>query len=323
MFQFLSLQMTKMTRLSRRKSGDRERRLMPDVFRADGWCAITQSVKGASHFNSGLPNQDAIAVRRGKAGLIVAISDGHGGSRYVRSDIGARLAVETAVQELHPFAAGTAGRIFSKNELESRIPMLLARKWDQAVATDLEGSPLRAEERCKSGVEVGEERSCYGATLIVIVATKTLLLYVHLGDGDIVEVDRRGNVFRPLTKDASLIGNETTSLCSPEPWKSMRMVSRVLDSDNKDDQPSLILAATDGYANCFRDETSFLKAGKDFHELLSRPDGVEVVQEHLHGWLRESSDKYSGDDISVALVCRPVGRKTKRIQKGGEANGTA
>jgi len=297
--------------------------ISPQVCSANGWRAVTESVIGASHVQSGLPNQDKIAVAKGKAGLIVAMSDGHGGSRYVRSDRGAGFAVTTAVGELKPFIDGTASHVISRSELESRIPQALTRRWQEAVRSDLSKSGLTDEERTKSGVAEGDELSCYGATLIAVVVTTTFLLYLQLGDGDIVEVDKSGNVFKPFLKDVSLLGNETMSLCSPEPSKNFRILSRVLDSDNRDEHPSVILVATDGYANCFKDEASLLQAGKDFHDLFLRSDGVPVIRKHLHDWLRESSDKYSGDDISVALICGPRAQTEKSIQGGGKTNGKA
>ena len=57
------------------------------------WAAATASVRGASHERDGKPNQDAVRVVQvvGKtAGLVAAVCDGHGGNRYVRSDVGAR-----------------------------------------------------------------------------------------------------------------------------------------------------------------------------------------------------------------------------------------
>lgn len=285
-------------------------------YKSRQWCATTESVRGATHIASGLPNQDAIAVKQMPEGLIMAISDGHGSSRYVRSDVGALLAVDIAIQELSPLAKETGGRFTSGSELESRLTQVVVRNWDKAVAAHLAESPLSADERARSGVAVVDDHLCYGATLLAVVATSSFVLYLQLGDGDILVVERSGNILRPIPKDPALIGNETTSLCSPESWNSMRLIRRVTDPDNRDEHPMLVLAATDGYANCFKDESSFLKAAKDFHELLSQPSGLSVVSKHLNEWLRDSSDNYSGDDISLALLSRRGHRKDQGRSKG-------
>ena len=71
--------------------------------------------------------------------------------------------------------------------------------------------------------------------------------------------------------------------------------------------PALILAATDGYANAYRDEASFRQVAGDFWTLL-RDEGEAAVQPHLTEWLNEASQQGSGDDISVGLVWRPPDR---------------
>ncbi|HEY4609378.1 MAG TPA: protein phosphatase 2C domain-containing protein, partial [Ilumatobacteraceae bacterium] len=61
---------------------------------AGRWAAVTASVRGASHERNGKPNQDAVRVVQAKGstpGLVAAVCDGHGGDRYVRSDVGSRL----------------------------------------------------------------------------------------------------------------------------------------------------------------------------------------------------------------------------------------
>ena len=77
-----------------------------------------QSRLGASHVKSGKPCQDASIAWQSDDGLthIVVTADGHGGDTYVRSDVGARLATEIALQHLRQliekpdFAAAIAGR---------------------------------------------------------------------------------------------------------------------------------------------------------------------------------------------------------------------
>jgi serine/threonine protein phosphatase PrpC len=70
------------------------------------WRIIGESVTGASHERTDLPNQDSIGFLPESGHgtrAIVAISDGHGGAKYFRSDVGAKLAVETATQVVDEF----------------------------------------------------------------------------------------------------------------------------------------------------------------------------------------------------------------------------
>jgi hypothetical protein len=64
-----------------------------------------------------------------------------------------------------------------------------------------------------------------------------------------------------------------------------------------------VLLATDGYANSFREDAGFLRIGGDLLEMI-RQDGIEGVDGNLETWLNEASELGSGDDITVALVCR-------------------
>ena len=88
--------------------------------------------------------------------------------------------------------------------------------------------------------------------------------------------------------------------CVRQAWNEARVRFQTLAGA----PPALILAATDGYANAYRDEASFRQVAGDFWTLL-RDEGEAAVQPHLSEWLNEASQQGSGDDISVGLVWRP------------------
>ena len=67
--------------------------------------------------------------------------------------------------------------------------------------------------------------------------------------------------------------------------------------------PALILAATDGYANSFRNEASFQQVARDLWAMV-RDERLEPVQSNLENWLNEASRQGSGDDITVGVLCR-------------------
>ena len=72
------------------------------------WRVIGESVRGAGHKRNGMPNQDAYTcLPESGVGsvLCVAVADGHGSTRYFRSDVGARLAVQSATEVLQAFLA--------------------------------------------------------------------------------------------------------------------------------------------------------------------------------------------------------------------------
>jgi hypothetical protein len=267
-------------------------------------------------------NQDALRWwPRSGAGstLVLANSDGHGGARYVRSQIGAQLAVRTAVQVLSRdlLALSRSDTTKTENKLdliqlkrtcEEWLPKVLVRRWQERVERHLRRYPLSHDERALVVHETHpvpahtpkQSRGirAYGATLLAVLITDTFHLYVQLGDGDILTVNAEGRVTRPpLPVDERLIGNETTSLCTPEAWRTVKLYFQPLINP----PPSLILLATDGYANSFVDGDAFEQVGADLLEAL-RSQGVDEISSDLPEWLWHTSISGSGDDITVALA---------------------
>jgi serine/threonine protein phosphatase PrpC len=279
-----------------------------------GWRVIGSSVRGASHTRTGLPNQDAAGWLQ-KAGssraLIVAVSDGHGSAKCFRSHIGSRLAIESAIALAQEFINGQPdlnNLSAIKRTAEERLPQELSRRWREAVEAHIESNPITAEELDAlekiDGITARETISnkptyAYGATILTVVIMESFILYLQLGDGDILLVSNRGDVERPLPKDERLFANETTSLISQSAWSEFRFGFQTLVGP----PPALILLSTDGYANSFVNEEAFIKVGADLLEMI-RADGLDKVDESLEAWLTEATQTGSGDDTTLALICR-------------------
>ena len=152
----------------------------------------------------------------------------------------------------------------------------------------------------------------YGATLLAAAATDKVLLYLQLGDGEILSVSATGTTTRPLPPDDRLIANQTTSLCQPEAWRDFRS-SWVTNGAI----PTLVLLSTDGYANSFRSDDDFLKIGQDYLEII-REQGISSLAEELPAILTEATQQGSGDDITLAILqddlapAAPAGSKVPR-----------
>ena len=139
----------------------------------------------------------------------------------------------------------------------------------------------------------------YGATLLGTVVTDSFIIYLQIGDGEILSVSEEGEVRRPIPPDERLLGNDTTSLCSAKPWLDFRIVFQALTTA----PPSLVLLSTDGYINSFTDTGEFMKVGPDFLNLINA-HGLEAVDGKLEDWLTEASQKGSGDDITLGIISR-------------------
>ncbi|MDQ2686808.1 MAG: protein phosphatase 2C domain-containing protein [Armatimonadota bacterium] len=276
------------------------------------WRVVGRSVMGASHTRSGKPNQDALGWQP-DAGVgttaILAVADGHGSAKCFRSERGSRLAVETALDELASLLAGQGNdTTAAKRIAQERLPQTIVRRWRQRVDDDLAREPLtdgelqtlaRAEGEAAQRLVAEQPALAYGSTLLAAVATTAFLLYVQIGDGDILCVSDAGDVSRPVAGDARLIANETTSLCTVEAWKDFRVTFQPLAGT----PPALIVLSSDGYANSFQNEAAFLQVGQDLHALIAT-EGLDVVADNLEAWLAQASQEGSGDDVTVAVLAR-------------------
>jgi serine/threonine protein phosphatase PrpC len=281
---------------------------------ATAWGIVGHSVRGASHIRAGIPNQDAIHwLPRSEKGppLILAVSDGHGSSKSFRSDVGSRLAVERTawlVQDLLDGQPDRGNLSAIKRTAEERLPKEIVRRWQIAVAAHLKKYPFTEEELATIAEKRGERgrqqildnpRLAYGATILAVLAAQDFLLFLQLGDGDILTVMEDGQVLRPMPRDPRLIANETTSLCMDDAWREMRCHFQTLSGQ----PPALVLVSTDGYANSFVNEAAFLRVGSDILEMMCER-GVRAVSSDIPSWLREASEAGSGDDITLGVLYR-------------------
>src|SRR5260370_30202870 len=116
-------------------------RMMGEKYKTE-WRSICESVKGASHARSGRPNQDAISwfpTSGDSLPLILAVSDGHGGTKYFRSDEGARFAVAAAIDALSRFQEILGSfSTSSRMELEEHLTKSLVNTWRSEVNAHLQ-----------------------------------------------------------------------------------------------------------------------------------------------------------------------------------------
>ncbi|HEX8290114.1 MAG TPA: protein phosphatase 2C domain-containing protein, partial [Pyrinomonadaceae bacterium] len=196
--------------------------------------------------------------------------------------------------------------------LESRakdfLPPEFVGRWREAAEADLKARPFTEDELAaverKDGPRARrlvEENPllAYGATSLTVAVADAFALYLQLGDGEIINVSGAGEVVRALPEDERLFANETTSLCTPDAEDNFRVRLQHF----AEEPPALILLSTDGYVNSFSDSAGFFKVGSDLLDML-RADGFDRVNESLKGWLEEATRSGSGDDCTVALLCR-------------------
>ena len=256
------------------------------------WRAVSASRRGSAH-GEGVPNQDAVQVRRvaGTRGdaWVVAVADGHGGARYVRSDLGARTAVDVAVRAV---AHALADRDDPAAVLREVVPRIV-EEWRAQVAADARDRPFTDEERARGG---DGSVMAYGATLLVAVVGGHGVAVAQVGDGDAL-VRSHGFATRPVPGDDRLVASETTSLCLDSAVDDFRFAV-VPDSA----EPDLVLLTTDGYGNSFAQADWWHGLVDDLATFVVR-SGFDRVADELPGWLEESA-RVGGDDVSAVLLVR-------------------
>ena len=107
-------------------------------------------------------------------------------------------------------------------------------------------------------------------------------------------------------------------------WRDFRIGFQTF---GRADRPALVLLATDGYANAFREDAGFLQVGTDLLAMI-REEGLQHVAAGLETWLAEASDSGSGDDVTLGLLCRrdavagnaPAGQGVAAGGRGGRAD---
>ncbi len=270
-------------------------------------------MRGSIHRGNDLPNQDCIAWVQKETDSgeveVLSLADGHGSEKYFLSHIGARIVVQVANDLLYQFAQVSAGLSLTDIKVGiERLPFQIVRQWRQLVEDDWNSPERRKEaEGWLDNPEIvrAAETSpliAYGTTLLSVLVTERFILYLQIGDGDILAIDAHSEITEPVPPDGRNIANETTSLSNPTAMRDFRVEFRRRDSS----VPALIMLATDGYANSFLTRTGFHKVGSDIWQMI-RADGEagwQAVEKQLEGWLQRTTELGSGDDISVGLLCR-------------------
>ncbi|HEX3932974.1 MAG TPA: protein phosphatase 2C domain-containing protein [Nocardioides sp.] len=271
-----------------------------DAVGAATWRVTSASRKGSSHGDD-VPNQDAVqflAVKdaSGADVCVAAVSDGHGGRRYVRSDVGSSLAVGAAVTQVAEALREHTGAESFEALLRREVPELV-RGWRASVLSHLKAHPFTDAESRRAGADLGSDPVvAYGATLLVVVVGDRGVGLAQIGDGDAL-VRTHGFATRPVPGDPRLVAGETTSLCLDTAVSDFRYAALPGSAD-----PDLVLLASDGYGNSFADKDWWRAVVGDLAWFLTDHD-FEDFATQFPTWLGESA-QVGGDDVSAVVIAR-------------------
>jgi len=274
------------------------------------WLGFGESIVGDSHLRRGTKCQDAIGWLVGKNRAVMAIADGHGDKKCIHSDVGAKIAVEVAIDTLlgfSEFLEEPRKLPFFGHIAENYLPKLIVQSWREKIR--------KAYRHIANSefLQDDEIYELYGTTLVSALVVGDVGLFIQIGDGEILVVRADGSVFEPLSND-ELFGNYTNSLSLPNATTKFRVGTTRFDVG----KPALVLLCSDGISNSFVDEENFFKLGSDYLKLLE-DRGFEYVVKKLPKWSKEIGHGGSGDDVSLGILWRCIPKiRSKTQNKGGK-----
>lgn len=311
------------------------------------WKPFGESAIGASHTRKDMPNQDAYKEYRGEiqepkeatdepinkiTPTVVAVSDGHGGNKYIRSGVGSLLAVEVMCNLAKSMAReiptpSKRVRISEVDANAEQIKAQLLNMWQRAIdqysrmypMTEKEQSFLNSNcsEKDRAAVEkdfaiakgspdlkdVKPSRVAYGCTFLAAIAYEDVVLILQYGDGDVLGLYPNGEVKELIVADSRNMGNETLSLCRLENPAEIQH-SVLVGSEI----PILITLSTDGVKNSFDDltaeeESGFYKIPVDIKNLLLKSSvDTKAIRTVLKSELERYTKHGAGDDVTLGVL---------------------
>lgn len=290
--------------------------------------ALNFSCQGESHIAAGKVCQDysySTVYENGNAMAIVC--DGHGGRRYFRSDIGAKIAAEVAENKVQTFIeeAGLSllkdspftrcatisdqitNQDFDKtSNIERAFRQLfgsIINEWNAQVLEHASQNPISESEEegleerwIKEFEEKKSLEKVYGCTLIVYAYTQEFWFAFQIGDGKCFACDENGDWSEPIPWDERCFLNKTTSICDSEAIDEFRYCY-----DGTDRSPIAMILGSDGIDDSFGAEENQANFYVQILKLIAK-SGIEATLTEIETTLPQLSKIGSQDDMSIAMA---------------------
>jgi serine/threonine protein phosphatase PrpC len=271
------------------------------------------SAQGASHKEIDKPCQDnalCFVTPEKTVGIAVA-ADGHGGEKYLRSQIGSKKAAAITKNAVSAFFGNMAKTLNKETNnsvekekiIESALRVLesnIIYTWRKAVSAHLKKHPLDEKEQafCEkhhfAAAIDDKAATLYGTTLIAALVSETCWFAIQIGDGLCVTLDEEGKTAVAIPEDERLAFGRTTSLCDSNAIGNFRHRFGFGKIQG-------ITVCTDGVADSFEPDKYLAFNQKLQKEFLSTPATAEA---DLQKFLPELSERGSRDDVAIAGVFR-------------------
>lgn len=230
----------------------------------------------------------------------MVVADGHGGKRYIHSDVGSRLACELSLNLVAEQLGqrGSVGRDAAQRWqewLEEAFPKALHQRWKSAVETHW------YKQSTKRGTsETTYSPLSYGTTIALVMMTPTWWAHTGLGDWDLVRIGSNGEVklVNEEQEEEQNGGESTYSLClsnAPRHFAARTAVHLITEQE-----PAFsLLLSTDGVRKSCSTDADFFAIASYLCEEKKQPEANPTNQ--LNADLDRISSQGSGDDVSIAI----------------------
>lgn len=290
--------------------------------------ALNFSCQGESHIATGKVCQDYSYSKVFENGNAMAIvCDGHGGKRYFRSDIGAKIAAEVTERNVQIFLEEVGptllkGKSFSQEEtisgqidkqdfdklspVETAFRQLFASiisGWNVKVLEHASQNPIREEEKTdleskwiddfNNGLSL---EKVYGCTLIVYASTLEFWFAFQIGDGKCFSFNKKGQWEEPIPWDERCFLNKTTSICDSSAIDEFRYCYQ-----GDGNFPIAIILGSDGIDDSFGAEENQANFYVQILKSLVK-SGIASTLSEIESTLPQLSKIGSQDDMSIAMA---------------------
>lgn len=269
------------------------------------YCSFAVSEQGANHKKTDKVCQDASGQKSFDDVHIIAVSDGHGGSDYIRTDRGSRFAVEETLTAFEALVKScrAAGDSLENNTGQKLwdLQHYILKQWHKRVEEDLLQLPIQETELVKVSDRYKEyyrheeyQPRAYGATLLAVCVTEDFWMGLQIGDGRCVRIRKNGWIDEPIPWDDHCELNITTSICDGNAGDEFRVAYGR-------DVPAAVFIGSDGIDDSYCSDEELYELYESIFRVFAEngeSDGEHEVREYLPVLTK----KGSGDDVSIAGI---------------------
>ena len=232
-------------------------------------------------------SQDYIDYKILNNSIICTVADGHSTSFFKYSDKGAELACKACIEVLETYILES--KDYMKLELEKlNIQEKIYNRWMDLVSQHF---------KYNNPVVYKTQYLKYSTTLVATLITEKFILFIKLGDGNIIVKNRN--------KYEKIINNSTMGVVQAFGRTNAYLNINSRIEDIKEYENANIILFTDGYENSFENE---VKLYKSLERTVSKYNKNVFSRFLLHQdydkYLSRLSKDISFDDISIIYLIK-------------------